>query len=108
MKLHVLPRGDVAEAARVAIGDVGERLELRAGQDALRDLDAQHLRVLRLPLAVGAAHQAERAPGVRADLAALETPERVGELVDVGLVGEAEPRAAVSSGIVNCSHRFSP
>ena len=45
--------------------DIGEGLELRRVEDALRDLDAQHLRVARLPLAVGAAHQPERPPLIR-------------------------------------------
>ena len=104
MKLHVLPGGDVAEAARVALADVGERLELLAGQDALRDLDPQHLRVFRLALAVGAAHQPERAPLVGRHLAALVALERRHEFVDVGLAREREPRAPEGLGIVNDRH----
>ena len=101
MELHVLPRGDVAEAARIEVRDVGERLELRAGQQPLRDLDAQHLRVLRLPLAVGAAHEPEGPPLVGPDLAALEPCEHVGELVDLRPVGEAQSRPAIRVGIIN-------
>jgi len=44
-------------AARVLAGDVGDSLDLRRRQDALRDLDAQHVDV-GLALAVGAARQA--------------------------------------------------
>ena len=71
---------------------------------ALRDLHAQHLRVGGLALPVGAAHQAERAPLVGRDLAALELRQHVGELVDVALVGEREPRAAKRLRIVYCCH----
>ena len=100
MELDVLPRGDVAEAARVALADVGQRVELIAGEDALRNLDPQHLRVFGLPLAVGAAHQPEGAPLVGRHLAALVALERGHELVDVGLAGERQPRAAERLGIV--------
>ena len=88
MKLDVLSRRDVAEAARVPRAHVGQRLELIGAQHALRDLHAQHLRVRRLPLAVGAAHQAEGAPLVRRELPALVALERRHEFVDVGLAGE--------------------
>ena len=101
VELHVLPRRDVAEAARVALADVGQRVELIAGQDALRDLHPQHLRVLGLTLAVGAAHQPERAPLIGRHLAALVALERRHELVDVGLARERQPRAAERFGIVN-------
>ena len=72
VQLDVLPRRDVPEAARVAFRDVGQGVELLADQNALGNLDAHHLRIARLALAVGAAQQAERAPFVRADVAALE------------------------------------
>ena len=101
MELDVLTRGDVAEAARVALADVGQRVELRAGEDALRNLHAQHLRVFRLTLSVGAAHQPERAPLIGRHLAALVPFERRHELVDVGLARERQPRAAECFWIVN-------
>ena len=66
MELDVLARGDVAEAARVPLADVGQRLELIRAQHALRNLHAQHLRVLGLPLAVGAADRAGTAATDRA------------------------------------------
>ena len=93
MELDVLPRGDVAEAARIALADLGEHIELVGRQEALRDLDPQHLRVFGLPLAVGAPHQAVRAPLIGRDLAALVLLERRDELVDLGFVGERQPRA---------------
>ena len=99
VELDVLPRRDVPEAARVALGDVRERLELRPVEDALRDLDPQHLRVARLPLAVRAAHQAEGPPLVGRQLAALVGVERADELVDLGLVRERQPRAAEGRGL---------
>ena len=98
VKLDVLPRRDVAEAPRILLADVGERAELIGCQDALRDLDAQHLRVGGLPLAVGAAHQAERAPLVGRQLAALVALERRDELVDIGHARERQPRPAVRVG----------
>ena len=53
-----------------------------------------------LPLPVGAAHQAERAPCVRRDLAALELLEHVHEFVDIGFTREREPRASERVWIV--------
>jgi hypothetical protein len=61
---------------------------LIAGEDALGDLDPQHLGVGGLPLTVGAAHQAERAPLIRRQLAALVLLEHRHELVNVGFAGE--------------------
>src|SRR5260221_13813209 len=108
MKLHVLPCGDVAEAARVAVRHLGERLELRAREDALRHLHTEHLRILGLALSVCASHEAEGAPRIGADLAALELAEHRGELVDVGLLREAEPRPSVHPWIVDYRHRHAP
>src|SRR5262245_23848503 len=62
MKLDVLTRGDVTEAPRVALAHVGKGCELVGCQDALRHLDAQHLRVGGLPLPVGAANEPKRTP----------------------------------------------
>jgi hypothetical protein len=84
----------------VALGDVGERVQLLAVQDALRNLDALHLRVLRLALPVGAAHQAEPAPVFRRNLAALELAERFHEFIDFRRNGKREPRAPGGLGIV--------
>ena len=95
---------------RVALADFGERRELVARQHALRHLDAQHLRVVGLTLAVGPAHETERTPLVRRHLAALVPLERRHELVDVGHAGERQPRAAVCARIVadrHMPHRWS-
>jgi hypothetical protein len=73
---------------QIPLADVGQRVELLAAQDTLRNLHAQHLRVFGLPLPVGAAHQPEGAPLVWRHLAALVALERRHELVDVGLAGE--------------------
>jgi len=101
VQLDVLPRRDVREAPGVLLRDVGERDRLAFGEHALRDLHAQHLCVFRLALAVRAAHQPERAPLIRADLAAFELCQRVGELVDVGPEGEGRPSAAQGGGVVH-------
>ena len=86
VELNVLARGDVTETARIPLADLGQRSELVGRQQTLRNLDAQHLRVLGLALPVGAANQAKGAPLVRRDLAALVLFERGDELVDVRLV----------------------
>ena len=98
MKLDVLPRGDVAEAARESLADLGQRLELRRGEHALRNLDAQHLHVARLPLAVGAADEAEHAPLIGRQLAALELLERRDKLVDIGFARKRKPRPSERFG----------
>src|SRR5262245_35285653 len=64
VKLDVLTRGDVSEATRILLTDIGERIELRLVEDPLRNLDAQHLNVAGLPLAVRAADEPERAPAI--------------------------------------------
>ncbi len=105
MKLHVLASGDVAEAAGVRLSGFRQRKELFRGSDALRDLDAQHLRVAGLTLSVGAPDQPERAPLVGRQLSALESLERGHELVDFRLARERQPRSAESLGIVDSRHK---
>src|SRR5262249_30876933 len=83
---------DVAEAARPGVAHVGEGVELRDAQDALGDLDPQHLDVARLALAVGAAHEAVGAPLVGGELALLVALDGRDEVVDLRLVREREPR----------------
>ena len=108
VELHVLAGGHVAEAARPALGDVGEGAELRDVQDSLGDLDPDHLRVARLALAVGAADEPEGAPLVGRQLAALVPLQGGDELVDVGLVGEREPRAAEGADVGKRRHERPP
>jgi hypothetical protein len=88
MKLNILARRDVAEPARVALADLGQHAQLRARDDALRDLDAQHLGVGRLTLSVSAPQQTKRAPLVRRHFTALVFLEHGHELVNVGLIGK--------------------
>jgi len=52
------------------------------------------VRILRLPLAVGAAQQPEYAPLIGGDLASLELRQVVGEFVDIRLRRERQARAA--------------
>ena len=104
MKLDVLPRRDVPEAAREPLADFGERLELRRGEHALRNLDAQHLHVAGLPLAVRAPDEAEHPPLIGRQLAALEFFERGDKLVDVCLAREREAGPAKRLGVVYCCH----
>ena len=61
VELEVLARRHVAEAARAAGRDVGERAELRGAGDALRELHPQHVDAV-LALAVRAARDAVGAP----------------------------------------------
>ena len=105
MKLHVLAGRDVAEAAGVRLAHLRQRKELYGACDALRDLDAQHLRVAGLTLSVRAPDQPERAPLVGRQLSALESLERGYELVDFRLARERQPRPAESFGIVDSRHR---
>ena len=86
MELHVLAGGEVAPAARVRLGDVRERLELLGGDAAVRHLDAQHLVVAALALAVDALVQAEDAEHVFVDPAVEVLAD--GALVDVELLGD--------------------
>ena len=104
MELDVLSCGDVAEAARESLAHFGERLELRSGEHALRNLDAQHLHVSGLPLAVRAADETEHAPLIRGQLAAFEFLERGDKLVDVGLARERKARPPERLGIVYGCH----
>ena len=103
MELQVLARRDVPEAARPALGHVGERAELARIEQALRDLHPQHLHAV-LALPVGAAQQPEGAPLVGGDLAALVLAEDADELVDLRRVREGEASAAQRLGIVDGGH----
>ncbi len=55
------------QPAGVGLGDVGERLELLGGDAAVRHLDAEHLVVAALALAVDALVEAEDAEDVLVD-----------------------------------------
>ena len=67
---------------------VGERVELGRGRDAAGQLGPDHHDPV-LALAVDAVDQAERAPVVGRQVAALERLEALDEEIDVGLPGEA-------------------
>ena len=89
VELHVLARREVDEAPGVDLGHVGERLHLPRLEHAFGDLDAQHLGVLLLALAVGAARAGGRgchSSGVISPR--LERAELPDEGVDVADVGE--------------------
>ena len=86
VELHVLAGGEVAPAARVRLGDVGERLELLGGDAAVRHLDAEHLVVAALALAVDALVEAEDAEHVLVDAAVEVLADRA--LVGVELLGD--------------------
>ena len=108
VQLNVLSRGDVPEAARVALRDVSKGVELLADQDPLRNLDSQHLRIAGLPLAVRAAEQPEGAPLVWTDVPAFEPCEQRDELVDVRFTGEREPSAPECFAILDSCHYCPP
>ena len=71
VELEVLPGGDVAEAPRVLLRHLGQRLQLLGGDQPLGELRPEHVQVALLPLAVVALEQAEGLPLLGADLAAL-------------------------------------
>lgn len=108
MELDVLACGDVAKAARIGLGHRREGVQLAQVEHSLRHLDPKHVDVAVLPLAIGPAHQAKRAPFVGADLPTLELLQRGEELVDVVLVGERETRATEGLRIVNGCHYRAP
>ena len=101
VKLHVLPRRDVAESTRVPFGHFAERLELVRCQHALRNLHPQHLRVAALALAIRSPHQPELPPLVGRQFALLKTLQRGDEFVDLGFVRKRQPRAAERFRIIH-------
>src|SRR5262249_30099894 len=101
VKLHVLARRDVAKTPREPLRNVGQRVQLFARQDALRDLDAKHLSIVGLTLSVRAPHQSKLTPLVRGELAALVTLERRDELIDVGVARKRKSRAAERFRIID-------
>ncbi len=88
VKLEVLPRGDVGVSVAPTLGHLGHRDERPGRGHALRELHADHLLAL-LPLSVDAAGEAVAPEVFGRDLAALEAPEGLDELVDVARVAEA-------------------
>src|SRR5262249_24535544 len=82
-------------AAAVLLGDVGDRLKLRRGEEAAGQLGADHHHAV-LALAVDAVEQAEAAPLVGRQLAALVGLQALDEQIDVGLAGK--PQAARGDG----------
>ena len=77
VELQVLARGEVAGAAVVAAGDVGELAHLARGQRAVGDGDAQHVGV---ELQIDAVHQAQRLELVLGQLAGDAALDLVAEL----------------------------
>ena len=78
----------MTEPPGITLGHVSECFELRGVDHTLWDLDAQHLRVHILPLAIRATQQAKSPPLLRRNLAALELVEHLRERVDVGGIGK--------------------
>ena len=70
MHLDVLAGRDVSEPARELLAAICDRAQRRGRQDALRDLDAEHLDVI-LALSVHASDQPECAPLFGRQFAAL-------------------------------------
>jgi hypothetical protein len=94
----------VPEPAREPLADFGKGLELLRREDALRNLDAQHLHVTSLPLAIRTANKPEHTPLIGSEIAALELLECGDELVDVGLAREREAGSSKRLGIVYGCH----
>ena len=84
VELDVLAGGEVAPAPRVGVGDVGHAVELVGGDDPARRLDADHLVVAALALAVDAVVQTEDAEDVVVEVAGEVASELLFELGDVG------------------------
>ena len=79
VELQVLAGGEVAGAAVVGPGDVGELAQLPRGQRAVGDGDAQHVGV---ELQVDAVHQPQRLELVLGELAREPAPDLVAKLGD--------------------------
>jgi hypothetical protein len=71
MELDVLSRGQVRDAARVSVSDVGDPAKLGRGHPAERDLDAHHLDAV-LALAIDAVLQPKSSEYFCVDLPAEE------------------------------------
>src|SRR4029077_4960310 len=77
VELHVLAHGEIGHAARVALGEIGERAELVRLQRAVGDADAHHEVGHRLALAALAADRAHAvALAVNAPPAEVHAPLR--------------------------------
>ena len=93
VELHVLAGREVTPPARVGLRDVGARLELLGREAPVRHLDAEHLVVAALALAVDALVQAEDPEDVFVD-----PPVEVladGALVGVELLGDGRVEDSV-------------
>src|SRR6266478_3446554 len=66
MKLNVFPRGQVTSPGRVIVRNSRQHAKLRRLQHTRCDLHSQHLEA-RLPLAISAVFQAERAKLLRGE-----------------------------------------
>ena len=84
MELDVLAGGEVAPAAGVLVGDVGEHVELLGRDRAVGRLHPHHLVVAALALAVDAVVQPEDPEHVLGELAGEVALELLLELGDVG------------------------
>ena len=84
VELHVLPGGEVAPAAAVGLGDVGEHVELLGGDRAVGHLHPHHLVVAALALAVDPVVQPEDPEGVLLEVAGEVAGQLLLELLDVG------------------------
>ncbi len=88
MELNVFARGEVAAACRVFVGDNRQYAKLRRRKHARSDLYAKHLEA-RLPLAIRAVLQAERAELFRRDGAVLKLPDALFKTNDLRFDGFA-------------------
>ena len=84
VELDVLAGRDVAPAPGVRVGDVADHLQLVGCQPAVGDLDADHLVVAALALAVDAVVQPEDPEDVLLEVAGEVAGELGFELGDVG------------------------
>ena len=110
VELDVLPGGEVAPAPAVAVGDVGQRLQLLGGDAAVGDLDPDHLVVAALALAVDPVVEPEDPERVLVQPAGEVGLQHPVELGDVGFeVGRDLPvtSAAVMTAILTFPDRFS-
>ena len=84
VELDVETGGQMSPTPAVAVGHAGQQLQLLGGHASIRELDADHLVVATLPLAVDTVVETEHPEGVLVHLARQVVCQQPLELLDVG------------------------
>src|SRR5216683_665658 len=118
VQLHVLPHRDVRNAARVALGEVGDGARLLTAQEAVGNSDAHHKERRRLAFAILAADHADavalRVDAPRAKIRAepfrrnrsVALPRKRADLIEMlpGILLAFQPLHALRFGFLDFAH----